>query len=94
MKIKAFYKRYRSEEPFRNKINLYNGAATSFVLTCIQLYGGIKYKSVWFTSFAIYYGVLTIVKFYLARSVGKTGREETGKEGRHYFKASAQKIIV
>ena len=75
MKIKAFYKRYRSDEPFRNKINLYNGAATSFVLTCIQLYGGIKYKSVWFTSFAIYYGVLTIVKFYLARSVGKKGRE-------------------
>ena len=48
---------------------------TSLVFTCVQLYGGIRYQSVWFFAFGVYYGVLTIVKFYLAHWVGVKGKK-------------------
>lgn len=75
MKIREVIKRYKSDAAFRNKVNLYNGATISLVFTAIQLYGGIRYQSVWFFSFAIYNAVLAVVRFYLARSVGKKGAE-------------------
>ena len=75
MKIGELIKRYKNDETFRNKVNLYNGATTSLIFTGIQLYGGIRYQSVWFFSFAIYNAVLAVVRFYLARSVGKKGAE-------------------
>ena len=75
MKIKDLFRRYKKDEAFRNKVNLYNGATTSIIFTIIQLYGGIRYQSVWFFSFAIYNAVLALVRFYLARSVGKKGAE-------------------
>ena len=75
MKIRELFKRYKSDTTFRNKVNLYNGATTSMIFTAIQLYGGIRYQSVWFFSFAIYNAVLALVRFYLARSVGKKRAE-------------------
>ena len=75
MKIRELIKHYKKDEKFRNKVNLYNGATVSMMFTAIQLYGGIRYHSVWFTSFAIYNAVLAVVRFYLARSVGKSGAE-------------------
>ena len=75
MKIREVIKRYKSDTAFRNKVNLYNGATISLIFTAIQLYGGIRYQSVWFFSFAIYNAVLAVVRFYLARSVGKKGAE-------------------
>ena len=69
-KVSGFIKRYKRDEKFRNRVNLYNGAMTSLVFTIVQLYGGIRYQSVWFFAFGVYYLVLTVVKFYLARCVG------------------------
>lgn len=74
MTIKDLVKKYKSDEDFRNKIGLYSGAGTSLVFALVQLYGGIRYQSTWFTAFAVYYIVLAVVKFYLARSVGKKGK--------------------
>ena len=71
MNTKDLIKRYKSDELFRNKINLYNGAVTSLIFVGLQLYGGLKYRSPWFTALGVYYAALTIVKFYLARSIGK-----------------------
>ena len=75
MRIKEIIKRYKNDAAFRNKVNLYNGSVTSMVFAAIQLYGGIRYLSAWFFSFAIYNAVLAVVRFYLARSVGKRGTE-------------------
>lgn len=75
MKIKELIKRYKSDEIYRNKVNLYNGAITGLGFTLVQLYGGIRYQSAWFFAFGVYYGVLTIVKFYLARRVGIKGKK-------------------
>lgn len=73
MRVKDLVKKYKKDANFRNKIGLYSGAGTSLVFALIQFYGGIAYQSTWFTAFAIYYFVLAVVKFYLARSVGKQG---------------------
>lgn len=75
MIIREVIKRYKSDAAFRNMVNLYNGATISLIFTAIQLYGGIRYQSVWFFSFAIYNAVLAVVRLYLARSVGKKGAE-------------------
>ena len=75
MKMKELVKRYKSDELFRNKVNLYSGAVTSLGFTIVQLYGGIRYQAAWFFAFGVYYGVLTIVKFYLARRVGTKGKK-------------------
>lgn len=73
--IQSLIKKYKSDEKFRNQVGLYSGAAINSVFVIIQLYGGIKYQSVWFTALAIYYAVLSIVKFYIGASVNKTGKE-------------------
>lgn len=75
MQIKDLAKRYKSDALFRDQINLYIGAASSLVFTGLQFYGGIRYQSVWFTALAVYSAVLAVVKFYLARSVGKKGKD-------------------
>ena len=75
MRIKELFHRYKTDTKFRDKVNLYNGTMTCFIFTLIQLYGGVRYRSTWFMAFSVYYGVLTIVKFYLARSVGKKGKK-------------------
>lgn len=75
MRIRELIKRYKNDEAFRNKVNLYNGSITSMVFVAIQLYGGIRYLSLWFFSFAIYNAVLAVVRFYLARSIGKKRAE-------------------
>lgn len=75
MAIKDLVHKYRTDEKFRNKVNLYNGSLTSLGLTCLQLYGGIRYRSVWFFAFGVYYAVLTIVKFYLARNIRVKGKK-------------------
>ena len=75
MGVKELFQKYKNDENFRSKINLYNSTITSLVFTVIQIYGGLRYQSIWFFALGVYYGVLTIVKFYLAQSVGKMGRD-------------------
>lgn len=72
--MKNLFQRYKSDEKFRYRVNLYGGAATNLIFVIIQLYGGIKYQSVWFTALAIYYAVLSVVKFYIGHSINKTGQ--------------------
>ncbi len=74
-KIKGLIKIYRDDESFRDKVNLYSGALTSFVFVVIQLYGGIKYQSAWFTALAVYNLILAVIRFYLGCSVGKKGND-------------------
>lgn len=75
MSIKGLVKRYKSDEMFRNKVNLYSGALTNLGFVVVQLYGGIRYQSAWFTSLAVYYAVLSGVKFYIGLSTGRKGKE-------------------
>ena len=64
MTAKEFIKKYKSDEAFRYEVGLYSGAISSLFFAIVQLYGGIRYGSIWFTAFAVYYAVLTFVKFY------------------------------
>lgn len=72
--VKDLIKRYKSDEKFRYRVGLYGGASINLVFVVIQFYGGIKYQSTWFTALAIYYAVLSIVKFYIGASISKKGK--------------------
>lgn len=75
MSIKDLVKKYQTDAKFRNQVGLYGGAAANIVFVIIQLYGGIKYQSVWFTTLAVYNAILAIVKFYISKSINKKGTE-------------------
>lgn len=74
MTIRDWFTRYKNDEIFRNKVNLYSGAVTNLGFVAMQLYGGIRYQSAWFTSLAIYYALLSAAKFYIGVSTGKKGK--------------------
>ena len=75
MPLRFLITKYKTDAKFREQVGLYAGAATNLVFVIIQLYGGIKYQSVWFTALAIYNAVLAIVKFYIGKSIHKKGKE-------------------
>lgn len=72
--VKRIIKKYKTDEKFRNRVGLYGGASINLAFVAIQFYGGIKYQSVWFTALAIYYAVLSIVKFYIGASINRKGK--------------------
>ena len=47
----------------------------NYFFVAFQLYGGIRYESVWFTALGVYYAVLTSVNLYVGLSHEKQGRE-------------------
>ena len=71
---KDLIKKYKSDEKFHNRVGLYGGASINLAFVAVQLYGGIKYQSAWFTALAVYYAVLSIVKFYIGASINKKGK--------------------
>ena len=75
MSIRELVQKYRGDEKFRNKVNLYASAACNLAFVAVQLYGGIRYQSPWFTALAVYYALLSAVRFYIGRAVGKQGSE-------------------
>ncbi|MBR3052262.1 hypothetical protein IKG60_01415 [Candidatus Saccharibacteria bacterium] len=75
MTVKEWILRYKNDGMFRNKVNLYSGAVTNLGFVGVQLYGGIRYQSVWFTSLAVYYALLSAVKFYIGLSTNRKGKK-------------------
>lgn len=74
MSPRTLINKYKTDKKFREQVGLYVGAITNLSFVIIQLYGGIKYQSVWFTALAIYNAALAIVKFYIGKSINKKGR--------------------
>lgn len=72
--VKKSLFRLKSDKMYRSKVGLYYGAVLNLAFVALQLYGGIRYRSAWFTSLAIYYAALGGVKAYLAHSLGKNGK--------------------
>lgn len=63
------------ERDTRGKAILYTSTVVNYFFVAFQLYGGIRYESVWFTSLGVYYAVLTSVNLYIGLSHKKQGRE-------------------
>lgn len=74
-KALALAKKVIKDKEAREKAILYASTAVNYFFVLFQLYGGIRYKSVWFTALGVYYGVLTSVNLYIGLSRDKRGGE-------------------
>lgn len=74
-KVVSLVKKIIKERDARGKAILYTSTVVNYFFVAFQLYGGIRYESVWFTSLGVYYAVLTSVNLYVGLSHEKQGRE-------------------
>ncbi len=66
--------RYFSDAPFRVRLSLYRQWCYNAVYAALQIALGVQNRSVWFFTLAVYYLLLSILRFYLLRGQ-KLGRE-------------------
>ena len=62
--------RYMTDVVFRMNTNLYISLGISLLYVLTNAISGIIYKTYWFGIFAVYYGIIAIMKFLLVRYVG------------------------
>lgn len=74
-KVVSLVRKIIKEKDTREKAILYASTAVNYFFVAFQLYGGIRYESVWFTALGVYYAVLTSVNLYIRLSHKKQGRE-------------------
>lgn len=67
---------------YRKRMALYGGALVNFLFVGFELYGGIKYRSAWFTALGVYYLVLTFVKLYIGLAMKRGNREKEWRKFR------------
>lgn len=77
--------RFRSDRNYRQELSLYAGLSVNLLYTLIKAYAGLRYHSLWFGTLAVYYLMLTLMRFTLARQIGRSaaGAERLG-EWRRY----------
>ncbi len=63
--------RYLTDVAFKTKIGLYRSLAINLLYVAMNAISGIVYKTYWFGIFAVYYGIIAIMRFLLVRYVGK-----------------------
>lgn len=74
--------RYFTETIFRAEIALYPSLLINLLYAGIKLFSGIRYRSVWFATLAVYYILLAVMRFFLLYHVRKSGnRVESGEKG-------------
>ena len=73
----ALGERYVGDIRFRTRISLYIGLAVNVCYIIIKLCAGIRYRSAWFVSLAVYYILLALMRLLLAAktSVGEPRAE-------------------
>ena len=75
----SFAERYVKESAFRAEISLYPGLFINLLYAGLKLFSGIRYRSVWFGTLAVYYILLAVMRFSLLHHVRT---KETGEENR------------
>lgn len=66
-----FGNKYMTDVFFKTHVSLYRSLAINLIYVVINLFWGYMYQTVWFIIFAIYYGILAIMRFLLLRYINK-----------------------
>ena len=66
-----FVDRYLTDVVFKTKIGLYRSLFINLLYVAMNAISGIVYRTFWFGIFAVYYGIIAIMRFLLVRYVGK-----------------------
>ena len=61
----------------RTGLTLYSGLLVNLIYAGIKLVNGIQYQSVWFAAVAIFYAVLSLMRFIVVKSVRGNMRKES-----------------
>jgi len=76
-KIKTFSEnnklliKYKTDINYRNKISLYTNTSTNTLCMLFHLMMGVINQSLWFYSLAVYYILLSIMRFFLLKDIHK-----------------------
>ncbi|MBQ8515199.1 MAG: hypothetical protein IJ496_07360 [Ruminococcus sp.] len=65
--------RFMTDMPFRTHVTLYCSLGINLLYAAMNLFSGIWYRSVWFTTLAAYYIILAVMRFLLVRFVNRIG---------------------
>lgn len=71
--------RYFSETMFRTEVSLYPSFFINLFYAGIKLFSGIRYRSVWFGTLAVYYILLAMMRFFLLRHVRRKGKKQENR---------------
>lgn len=63
--------RYFTDIAYKTRINLYLSLGINILYIAVNAVSAIVYKTWWFAIFAIYYGIMALMRFLLVRYVGK-----------------------
>lgn len=65
--------RYLTDLPFRAHISLYVSLGINLLFAAMKLYYGLRYRSVWFGTLAVYYSLLAVMRFLLLQHINQSG---------------------
>lgn len=63
--------RYLTDVIFKTRVGLYRSLIFNLIYVAMNAISGIVYKTYWFGIFAVYYGIIAILRFLLIRYVAK-----------------------
>lgn len=66
--------KYLSEADLRARISMHTGTIINISFAIFKFLAGVYYNSAWFMAVAIYYAVLSVIRFILIRRDKKTGK--------------------
>ncbi len=72
LKNNPYTRRYLSEQEYRARIALYKGLIINFAYIIFKAAMGIYYHSVWFGAVAVYYIVLSAIRFFIIHNDRKS----------------------
>lgn len=64
--------RYLTDIPFRAHMSLYLSLGINLIFAAMKLFYGVRYRSVWFGTVAVYYILLAVMRFLLLRHVNRS----------------------
>lgn len=63
--------RYLTDVAYKTHINLYTSLGVNLLYVATNAVSAVVYRTYWFAIFAIYYGIMAVMRFLLVRYVGK-----------------------
>lgn len=68
-----FGSRYMTDVVFKTHVSLYRSLAINLLYVAVNLVSGLIYRSAWFVILAVYYTILSVMRFLLVRFVRGVG---------------------
>lgn len=65
MDWRSYVKRYRTDAVYKTHVNLYSSLAVNLLYIAMNAASAVRYHTHWFAIFAVYYGIMAVMRFLL-----------------------------